>query len=516
MSIFENRIIVIALKLYVCVALITAAILSNPITSVAAVLVLLVYIFFQWHPINVFSNLITNYLLFFAIAILLETVTNFVISNLISLPILFLVTNSLVNTTGFLPRRFTRYSRSLTQVGMALPFIAVVSLIISLLLSNFALLLASSVAIVYLGVLSLVSIAKISTESVAVEQIQQRMLAGATADLHIGLCSKTKVGGMLYIDSLYEWLKIHSPALPLKQEPLILKLSLSPNLSGPSEVIVQAYITDCWGLTQVRFQLSPIKLYVIPRARYASWLAKRYLDATKPGMLPLISNVSTVKPQFGLRRGIEYYGSQLYQPGDELKSIDWKHSAKYNNMVTKEFVEFHGQPAVLLVNLAVGDAEEADELAQKTIITAISLAREQIPTVIAAYDQNGIKLVTATLQPQQMVVQSLEIAKEITMFDNPTRYLYTPDLSRLRANIGRLESVGSDASKALSQLMRIEYGNLMNSVVINPATKAMYKALDNGNIQSTIVVVSELNHDANAIAVNTFIMTKKGYAIVGV
>jgi hypothetical protein len=264
MSILSNRIIVIALKLYVCVALMVAAVLSNPITSVAAVLALLVYLFFQWRPINVFTNLITNYFVFFAIAILLEPATNFVISNLISLPVLFLVTNSLLNTANFIPRRITGYSRSLTQVGMMLPFIVLVNLIIALFLSNFALLLASSVAIVYLGILILVSITGLSIKSVTMEQIQQRIIAGATADLVINLHSKTRVGGVLYIESPYEWLKIHSPIIPLKQEPLILRLSLSPRLSGPSEVVVQAYATDCWGLTQVRFQLSPIQLFLEP------------------------------------------------------------------------------------------------------------------------------------------------------------------------------------------------------------------------------------------------------------
>ncbi len=516
MSIFSNRIIVLVLKVYVCAALIVAAILSNPITSVAAILTLLVYLFFQWRPINVFTGLIVNYFIFFAVALLLASFTNFIYSTLISLPILFLVTNSLINTSSFLPIRITRYSRSLTMIGIMLPFIALVNLIIALFLNSLALLLASWMAIIYLVILNSLAIIKISDKSVVAEKIQERIVAGTTADLHVILHSKTKIGGVLSIVSPYEWLKIHSPVLPLKQEPLVLRLSLSPRLSGPSEVAVQAYVTDCWGLIQVQFQFSPIQLFVIPRARYASWLAKRYLDATKPGMLPLISNVSTVKPQYGFRRGVEYYGSQLYQPGDELKSIDWKHSAKYNKMITKEFVEFHGQPAVLLVNLAVGNAEEADELAQNVIITAISLAREQIPTVLAAYDHEGIKSVTSTLQPQQMVVQSLEVIKGIRMFENPTTYLYTPDISRLRSNISRLGSVEGESSKVLSQLMSIECTNLMNSVTANPATKAIYKALDNANIQSTIVVVSKLNHDANAIAVNKFLLAKRGYAIVAV
>ena len=189
---------------------------------------------------------------------------------------------------------------------------------------------------------------------------------------------------------------------------------------------------------------------------------------------------------------------------------------KHNILFTKEFIEFHGQPAVLLINLAVGDAEEADELTQKTIITAISLAQEQVPTVIAAYDQNGIKLVTSTLQPRQMVVQSLEITKEITIVPNPTRYLKSPDISRLRANISRLDAVEGDSPKVLSQLLRIEYSNFIDDVTISPATKAIFKALNNGNIQSTIVVVSKLNHDANAITVNRFLMTRRGYAVVAV
>jgi len=78
--------------------------------------------------------------------------------------------------------------------------------------------------------------------------------------------------------------------------------------------------------------------------KYAAWLTRQYLAGTKPGSLPIVSNIQAIKPLLGLRRGIEYYGSQLYQPGDSLKSIDWKHSAKYDKLISKEFIEFHGRP----------------------------------------------------------------------------------------------------------------------------------------------------------------------------
>jgi hypothetical protein len=514
MSIFRKRFIANALKLYVCTVLFLAAIFSGSVSAVVCVLILLGYLILQWRSKNVFIGLMLNYFMFFSIGLLIAPVTNFLVAALVSLPILFLVTHSLVGISGFSPISKSKYSHRFTPLGMILSLIAIVNLIIALFLGAAILIFSGSIAIVYLAVLICLSITRISADSFAVDRIQIRILAGSATELHISLHHKTAFGGALFIESQYSWLKVHSPVLTLRHDSVTLNLTLTPILSGPSRVSLNAYAFDVWGLTQFKFQIVPVQLYVIPRARYTAWLAKKYLEATKPGMLPMISNVSMVKPQYGFRRGIEYYGSQLYQPGDELKSIDWKHSAKYNKMITKEFVEFHGQPAVLLVNLAVADAEAADELAQQIIVTALSLAREKIPAVLAAYDSNNVKLVTPFLQPHQLVVQSLEITKEITIFENPARYLYGPDIVRLRANISRLASVGGDSARVLSQLLSIEYDNVISDAVANPATLAVNKAINNSNLQSTFIVVSGLNHDANAIEFNHFLLTKKGYDLV--
>ena len=516
MSIFGNRIFIFTLKFYLCAVLIAAAFLSTPASSVAAIFTLLIYLFFQWQPIFNLSDIITTYFAFFAVVILYNPLTNNIVSNAIGLPGLLLLIAGLVKSSAYIPKQTTVYSRCLSQIGIVLPFIALINVIIGLFLGNYALVLAGIIAILCLGVLVLVSISKISANSVIAEQTQQRILAGTTADVQVNLHSNTKFGGMLFIESPYQWLKIHTPELILNRDTQILKLSLMPLLSGPSDVKVRAYVTDCWGLTQFQFQLSPVQLIVIPRARYAGWLAKKYLSTTKAGMLPFISLISPVKPQYAYRRGIEYYGSQVYQPGDELKNVDWKHSVKYNKMISKEFIDSHGQPAVMLVNMSVADAEEADKLAHNIITTALSLAGEQIPTVIAAYDQNSVKLVTPILQPRQMVVQSLEITKEITIFENPVRYLHAPAISRLRANIARLASLEGEAPKRLSQLLSIESANLMDRIMVSPATSAIFQALDRANSQSTIVVVSMLNHDADAVSANSYLMSKRGYAVVTV
>jgi uncharacterized protein (DUF58 family) len=191
---------------------------------------------------------------------------------------------------------------------------------VSLLLGSLSLLLSSVAIISYFVILGAAVLRRLPLKPVEETQVQQRMVAGKEDRLYIRLTTKTKIGGLLFLESPYEWLKVSPNILSLKENELVVKASLSPTLSGPSLVKVKGGTTDRWGLIQIRFDLEPIRLYVIPRARYAAWLAKRYLAGTKPGALLLISNIEALKPIYGLRRGVEYYGSQLYQPGDSLKS----------------------------------------------------------------------------------------------------------------------------------------------------------------------------------------------------
>jgi uncharacterized protein (DUF58 family) len=429
---------------------------------------------------------------------------------------LLLINHGLEEVAESLAYQATRYMRRPTNICLTLLLIVIAVLSISLLLGSLSLLLASVAIISYFGILGAVVLRRLPLKPVEETQVQQRMVAGTDGHLYIRLTAKTKVGGLLFLESPYEWLKVSPNVLPLKESNLAVKVSLSPMLAGPSIIKLEGHAIDRWGLIQVSFELEPIHLYVIPRARYAAWLAKRYLAGTKPGALPLISNIEALKPIYGLRRGIEYYGSQLYQPGDSLKNIDWKHSLKYNELITKEFAEFHGQSAVILINLAVGNAEEADKLAYNIIVTAISLARENIPAALAAYDHKGVKVTTPMLQPRQLVLQSLRVAQEMVTFINPVKYLNPPDVSRLRANLSRIQLAGSKASKVLAQLLQLEYKNLSNTARLNPATKALTEAFAKVDKQSNIVIISHRNHDAEALAFNTFSFTRKGNAVITV
>ncbi|MFC1904335.1 DUF58 domain-containing protein [Chloroflexota bacterium] len=508
--------ITVFLKIYVAIALVIVTIISPLALSFIPILLIVWYLYLWRWPITAVINLLTEYFMFFTIALLFTPYLGPLFSLLTALPVLLLINNSLEEAAESLFYQDTRCMRRPTDICLALLLIAMVTLGVSLLLSSLSLLLASVTIIGFLGILVAIVLRRLLPKPVEETQVRQRMVAGAEDNIYIRLTTDTKIGGLLFLESPYEWLEVSPNVLPLNESRLAVKVSLRPTLSGPSTIELNAYATDRWGLIQIRFVLKPIRLHVIPRATYAAWLVKRYLAGTKPGTLPLISNMEAIKPIYGLRRGVEYYGSQLYQPGDSLKNIDWKHSLKYNELITKEFAEFHGQSAIILVNLAVGNAEEADKLAYNIIVTAISLARENIPAAMAAYDHEDVRVITPTLQPRQLLIQSLQVAQEMVTFITPMKYLNPPDVGRLRANISRIRFVESSASKVLTQLLQLEYKNLNDNARLNPATKALTQAFTKAGKQSNIVIISQRNHDAEALAFNTFEFARKGNAIITV
>lgn len=487
-------------KLYAAAMLLIAAALSPPFLSVIPVLVAAGILFLWWRPVSATINLLADYFAFFSIIVLLTSYIDVDLSLLAGLPVLTLITRDLETAGADVDYARTRRARYLTRLGVALPSIAALALVASLLIGPYLPLLFSGLsATVYFGILIIVARFKIPDKPAQESEIILRMVVGAHWVQSVNLTSKTAFAGRLHLESPCEWIQLNPQTLSFRDTPLKFEISLSPPLSGPATIVLACFAVDRWGLTQTRFETTPVRLQVIPRARYAIWLARRYLSTTAHGSLPLISTVSSSKPLYGYRRGVEYYGSRLYQVGDSLKDIDWKHTAKYGKLVTKEFVEFHGQPAILLINLTTGDAEEGDKQAYSIVMTALSLAREQVPGAVAVYDEKEVRLVTATLEPRILVSRCLEITGQIVATGKPTRYLKPADANRLRLNLRRLRNFEDGPVQKLAHIMQIEYSNLKNRARASSATEALARVYRKADARSTVVAITRLNHDAEAI-----------------
>lgn len=506
------------IRIYPVVGLIAAVFLSpSPFLSFIPLALLVLYIYLRMGRRTLPRaqlSLLADFFLFFALPLLFQPRLG-IFAVLISPPMLMALTLSLEEVSLLSPAPLHPGRRRPSDVSLTLVSIAAVILLLSFPLGNQVLLLVSTASLAYLLLLLAVVLRGLPVKPVKEEKVKLRLVAGTKGEVEVRLVPQTAVGGKVFLASPYDWLRVETGMLSLDHvRGLTLKLSLTPPLAGPSEVVLRGGYLDRWGLIESTFDLNPLGLYVIPRARYAAWLARKYLEGTNPGALPLLSTSGVFRAAAASRTGIEYYGNRPYQAGDSMKSIDWKHSAKLNELVSKEFNELKGQPALILINLAVTDEEEADTLAYNIITVALSLAQEGIPSSLAAYDQDGVRLITPALPPRAILSRALGVAQRMVSFVSPLKYLAPPDVARLRADLFRLRSVDSDPARALASLLEIEYRSLEEAARGSPATAALQEGRAQGNREANLVVISGRNHDAEALAFNLFKFRQRGYAII--
>ena len=514
-KIFSNARLII--KIYTAIALIIGALLSPLALSFAPIL-LLGWFLFQWRwPSSQIVDFLTQYFIFFAIGLLFTKTVGPYFALLISLPQVAAIDFKLRDIGRItLPNTNSR-RKSITNIGMVILCITIGILFVGLLVGSITLFLACGFLVVYFFSIGLIIWPWLLSEPVIGRPMQMRVVAGREVNTEIILTRKSKLNGMLFLQSPYRWFKtIPNAFVPLEENEIRIKVSVTPPMAGPVEIRIIAHVIDPWGLTQLRFEINAMKLVVIPRARYADWLARKYLTGSKFGQLPLVSNVGSIRSLYGLRQGIEFFGTRMYQPGDNRKNIDWKHSVKYHELVTKEFFEMHAQPVIMLVNLVANNTEETDKLAYNIIVSALSLAQDGIPTALAAYNDKGVVLTTPSLIAQELIIKTLETVKEIVTKENAAKSLNPPDVSRLQANISRLNHPVSQPAESLRELLQIEFKSLSRNAKSNPCTAALNEVMKKTYPQSTVIVISDRNYDAEALAFNLHTLIVKGNAVISV
>jgi hypothetical protein len=504
----------LGLKLYTAGALAAAAVFSPRALAVIPALLLAWHLFLWFKPVSAAVSLFTSLFLFLALAGLFSRVIPPYLALLPSLPLLAAIYDELAKSALDVTFRDYHRGNTLSPLARAVGGVILGSLIISAILGNAVLTIAADILMFFLLVLLFLTWLDFPENAVEYQQQQRRIIAGRKERARIKISPRSHRGGQLFFRSEQAWVKVLTQRLSFQKSEMELDLALTPGLSGPAEVKIVGYAIDRLGLLQVRFQMEPVKVLVIPRARYARWLAQKYINGTGPGNLSLISIFSPSEGSSGLREGIEYYGSRLYQPGDSLKNIDWKHTCKYNELITMEFSEFQGKPAILLVNLSAGSIEEADKLAYNFIITALSLGHENIPAALAVYNQDKVVFVSEMLSAQALLIRSLQLVKEIAVLPFPTRYLETANIFRLQANMRRVSQIGGAPASTLKQLLQAEYTNIKQAALINPCTQALSVVMSKIKEPSSIVAISLRNHDAEALSFHDYRLSHQGNAII--
>jgi len=446
---------------------------------------------------------------------LLPPVTVQIISVVFILPVIYLLDHNLRQNAH---QRLTfikgRTGRHTTCTFVSLFISALVVMLLSPVLNKPTLLLAGiTLALYLLGILIgiFLTIPRLPLTSTT---MMKRIIAGTTGSLSLHITSQASIRMHSQLSTADPWVKATPQRLILNRGETKLDLSFTPPLAGQSYPQLQVSAIDPRGVIQINQALEPVQLHIIPRAKYAEWLARKYLEQTGAGvvMAARMPHEATMMP----KRGIEYLDNRTYQPGDPLKGIDWKHTLKLSQMIVKEYSEACEQSAIIAVNLSVTDAEEADKLAFNLITVALTLAREDISSALAAYNHRGAILNTAVTDPLEILRQALSLMREIKLVKFADRHLEPTDIAKIRRNIIQLKKADSEPAQRLLGMLNFEYRAIEEAAKTHPSTIALSDATKQVPAPALILLVSQLNHDAEAILVTAEKLSRRKFTTIPV
>ena len=399
--------------------------------------------------------------------------------------------------------------RNTTYIFASLLVAALVVMIIAPVVNRPVLLFTGiSLALYLLGVLIGILLT-IPRRPFTTHTLMRRSIVGTTGSTRLHLTSHTRVKMHSQLSFNVSWVQVTPQQIILNRGKTSLDISFTPPLAGESLPQLQVSAVDPRGLIQINQLLEPLNLHIIPRAKYAEWLARKYIEQTGSGVISAVKlpPQSLAKP----KRGIEYMESRTYQPGDPLRAIDWKHTLKLTQLIVREYQEAGEQAAIIAVNLSVADAEEADNLAFNLITIALTLARENIPAALAAYNHQNVVLNTAIIEPLEMLRQALSLVREITVVKFTERYLEPTDIAKIRRNIRQLQPADSEPAQRLLDILNFEHHSIEEAARSHPATLALVSATGQVPAPAMILLVSQLNHDVEAILVTAEKLAKRRF-----
>jgi len=519
-----NRLPTILCQIYLVFVLLSASILSPLPYSPLAVALLLAILFLTFRRLHPRLNIAITAATLFLLSLILKSILQYlvytmslsaqaiqIIAVIATLPVVYLLDCNLRQNAQIMAPAPVIKGRYIFPIPQTLLTSATTILLVSYVLNNTTLLYAAITLIVYLAVVLIRILLAIPSSPIDTPTTWKRVIAGTAVDIPLDVANKTSLRLHCIVSPVDLWVKVKPPRFTMDKSQTRLNITATPPLGGPSRPPIEVSAIDQWGFTQINQTIEPVELHVIPRVRYAEWLAMKYLEETgaRGTATTTPTRASTIP-----RRGTEYLDSRSYQPGDSLRHVDWKHTLKLNQLIIKEYVEAGRQTAIISVNLSVSNAEEADMLAFNLITTALTLAGESIPTALAAYDYQKVVLTTTITDPRKILKRTLSLIKDITVVEFAHRFLQPLDVGKLKRNITRLEKATSEPAQRLLNMFNFEYQAIEQAAKNHQTTIALSRTTKYVPSPAIIILISQWNHDAEALGLTTEKLSRVGFTII--
>ncbi len=358
---------------------------------------------------------------------------------------------------------------------------------------------SSALVLAFVGGLAAISLTRIPTDSLTVQPPTVRVLARDTLETAVSLHPRLRLAAHILVDLDDAWASISPGRFVGKTIPVVLRVKLTPPLAGSKTLLARTRCVDHWGLIATTQQVQLAHVVVIPRATYATRLAQTYLEQTAAGTNALAALPQTQDAAHATQRGLDYYGARRYEPGDPIRDVFWKHTLKLRQLVVKERRSPQGEAVILAVNIWGSTADDLDQTAYNTVVGALTLAREDVPMVFAAYTDEDIVSVTPVLSPRQAVLHALHLVGTMREVARPTRVLQAAQLARLRRRVERLLASNAGPAARLARVLEFEYRAHVTRAKQHPGLQAVLKAADQLLSPAALLVTSSGPDDPEAI-----------------
>ena len=499
-------------RVYLVVTLVLATLFSSVFQLGVALVLLGVVLYSFIRPLKAGLNLVlvVSVLVFAPLAF--EALVG-AFAFLLLVPALFLLDESLRNFALSQVLRFSRVGRSASDVLKAL--VAGLALVfgVAVLVWNFTLMFSAILLLACLGVLVLYVFHGVPKKSLVEDKSWSRVVVGSPESAKFKVKCDAKSSVFVCLRSADLWVDVEPANFLLKAKGEVeVGLRFSPPLAGPSKIRLQACFVDSRGLVQTGQVLEPLDLHIIPRAKYAAWLAGKFLEQTSSGggmATPVTTSSSML-----VKQGVEFFGSRAYQPGDRLKEIDWRHSYMLGDLIVKEFSGAQGQVGVIVADLTAKSAEDADLLAYDLVMSALTFATEGLPSGLAVYNSEGVVSVVQPMNSRETLKKALTLTEKIVVVDVKERVLETPKMGGLKRSMGLLEQVQGNSALRLGELLRFEVEANEAAAKLHPATLALAKAVEKINGSAVVTVVSSMGNDSGALSLALEQLREKGFSTV--
>lgn len=191
--------------------------------------------------------------------------------------------------------------------------------------------------------------------------------------------------------------------------------------------------------------------------------------------------------------GLEYAESRVYVPGDTIRHMDWKATARLGRLIVKDYYIEGGLGIHVIYEASAQDPISRDELSTAFLNTVLAIARQSIPIGITIHDGKEIWLNLKNVDSKLALVYALRYA--LKSVDVTHEELYTLLEPKTATQLRRILHI-LDRDE-LKKIVELEINSIKE--LIDEPYKVIFKMMEDVEERFQPIIITSLTGNPTLI-----------------